>query len=502
MRRRVFAFGLALWLTVFGAGAAGYRPSTLEPPWVTREFRGVWVATVGNVDWPSNPGLPVAQQKAELIAILDRAARLNLNAVIFQVRPCCDAMYESRLEPWSYYLTGAMGRPPSPYYDPLAFAVEEAHRRGLQLHAWFSPYRAWRLTDKAPIAPEHVSRTHPEWVRKYGDLLWVDPGEKGVEDYTVRVIMDVVSRYDIDGVTFDDRLGYPEPDPQHKGVDFPDGASYRRYCEAGGQLERDDWRRANVNNLVHRVYGSVKAAKPWVQVGIAPRGIWENGQPASIKGGSSYSLLFADSRKWLMNGWLDYCAPQLYWDIAQSDQSFPVLLNWWREQNVMHRNLWPGLYTESFAASRPGVGEILAQVRVIRDQCDGKAGEIHYSAKCLVANQNGIATAVAASVYAKPAIVPASAWLEQGVPGKPAFWVEEGGKARWATTGMTNGVSVWVWQTRTNNQWQTRILPGETRSLEIAGAPEVLALTAIDHCGLASPAAVLQKIETQINDRN
>jgi uncharacterized lipoprotein YddW (UPF0748 family) len=316
------------------------------------------------------------------------------------------------------------------------------------------------------------------------------------------VIMDVVSRYDIDGVTFDDRLGYPEPDPQHKAMDFPDGASYRRYCEAGGQLERDDWRRANVNNLVHRVYDSVKAAKPWVQVGIAPRGIWENGQPASIKGGSSYSLLFADSRKWLMNGWLDYCAPQLYWDIAQSDQSFPVLLNWWREQNVMHRNLWPGLYTESFAASRPGVGEILAQVRVIRDQCDGKAGEIHYSAKCLVANQNGIATALAASVYAKPAIVPASAWLEQGLPGKPAFWVEEGGKARWATTGMTNGVSVWVWQTRTNNQWQTRILPGETRSLEIAGAPEVLALTAIDHCGLASPAAVLQKIETQINDRN
>ena len=486
---------LACWLLAVGAGAAGYRPGAMEPPWVTREFRGVWVATVGNVDWPSTPGLPVAQQKAELLAILDRAQRMNLNAVIFQVRPCCDALYESKLEPWSYYLTGAMGRAPSPYYDPLAFAIEEAHRRGLQLHAWFSPYRAWRLLDKTPIAASHVSRTHPEWVRKYGDLLWIDPGEKGAEDYTVRVIMDVVNRYDIDGVTFDDRLGYPEPDPQHK-QDFPDGASYGRYRASGGRLDRDDWRRENINNFVHRVYDGVKAAKPWVQVGIAPRGIWQNGYPPTIKGGSSYSLLFSDSRKWLMSGWLDYCSPQLYWDIAQSDQSFPVLLNWWREQNTQHRNLWPGLYTEHFATTRQGGPEIVAQVRIVRDQLDGKAGEVHYSAKCLVQNQNDMATALAASVYARPAVVPSSPWLEQTVPGKPAFWVDEGGKARWSPTGMTNGVSVWLWQTRMDNQWQTRILPGETRSIEISGAPEAVALTAIDRCGMASPPAALQRADS------
>jgi uncharacterized lipoprotein YddW (UPF0748 family) len=494
VRGVVLLTGLAFWLMAFGAGAAGYRPSAVEPPWVTREFRGVWVATVGNVDWPSNPGLPVAQQKAELLAILDRAQRLNLNAVIFQVRPCCDAMYESKLEPWSYYLTGAMGRPPAPYYDPLAFAIEEAHRRGLQLHAWFSPYRVWRLLDKTPIAASHVSRTHPEWVRKYGDLLWMDPGEKEAEDYTVRVILDVVNRYDIDGVTFDDRLSYPEPDPHKLG--FPDGATYRRYVNSGGQLERDDWRRANVNNFVHRIYDEVKSAKRWVQVGIAPRGIWQNGYPPTIRGGSSYSLLFTDSRKWLTSGWLDYCSPQLYWDIAQSAQSFPVLLNWWREQNTQHRNLWPGLYTENFATNKSGGAEIVGQVRIIRDQLDGKSGEIHYSAKCLVQNQNNMATALAASVYARPAVVPSSPWLEQTVPGKPVFWVDEGGKARWTPTGMTNGVSVWLWQTRTDNQWQTRILPGETRSLEITGTPEALALTAIDRCGMASPPAALQRVDS------
>jgi uncharacterized lipoprotein YddW (UPF0748 family) len=505
-RRRLAAaatwLALTLCLTAFTVGPTGYRTGAIEPPWVMREFRGVWVATVGNVDWPSKPGLPVAQQKAELLAILDRAQRLNLNAVIFQVRPCCDALYQSSLEPWSYYLTGVMGRAPSPYYDPLAFAVEEAHRRGLQLHAWFSPYRAGRLTDKTGFSADHVTRAHPDWVRKYGDQLWVDPGVPEAQDQTLRVILDVVRRYDIDGVTFDDRLGYPEPDPQHK-IDFQDAATYRRYRESGGQLERDDWRRENVNTLVHRVYDAVKAAKPWVQVGIAPRGIWENGYPPSIKGGSSYSLLYTDSRKWLMNGWLDYCAPQLYWDIAKSDTSFPVLLNWWREQNTMHRNLWPGLYTEKFASSRPGENEILAQVRTVRDQCDGKAGEIHYSAKCLVANQGGMATALASSVYARPALVPASSWLEPGnLPGKPAFWMETDKRARWATVGMTNGVAVWLWQSRTSNQWQTLILPGETRSFELTGTPEVLALTAIDRCGMASPPAVLERYDAPQDDRH
>jgi uncharacterized lipoprotein YddW (UPF0748 family) len=479
-----------------GAASAGtvYGPGVAQPPPVQREFRGVWVATVGNVDWPSKPGEPVAQQKAELLAILDRAAGMNLNAVVLQVRPCCDAMYESRLEPWSYYLTGTMGRPPEPYYDPLAFAVAEAHRRGLELHAWFSPYRAGRLSDKAVASPEHVSRLHPEWVRKYGDLLWLDPGIREVDEYNVRVVTDVVSRYDIDGVTFDDRLGYPEPDPQRKGLEFPDAATYGRYRAGGGQLARDDWRRGNIDDFVHHVYDAVKAVKPWVKVGIAPRGIWQNGQPPQIKGGGSYSLLFADSRKWLAEGWLDYCSPQLYWDIAGSDQSFPVLLNWWREQNPHHRNLWPGLETRNAGVKWPDA-EVAAQVRIIRDYCDGASGEIHYSATCLVHNQGGIAVSLADGVYARPAIVPASSWLEHSVPGKPGFSIDDAHRARWEPMNMTNGVSVWLWQTRTGNEWQTRILPGQTRDIGLTAAPDVVALTGIDRCGVASPPAILQKKE-------
>jgi uncharacterized lipoprotein YddW (UPF0748 family) len=305
--------------------------------------------------------------------------------------------------------------------------------------------------------------------------------------------MDVVGRYDIDGVHFDDRLGYPEPDPAHKGLEFPDGPTYARYRASGGALGRDDWRRENVNGFVHRVYDAVKAVKPWVKVGIAPRGIWQRGYPPQIKGGSSYSLLFTDSRKWLMSGWLDYCSPQLYWGIAEPEQSFPVLLNWWREQNPRHRNLWPGLETGKMGGNWP-VTEIPAQIRIIRDQCDGAAGEIHYSANCLMRNQGGIAAALAGGVYSRPALVPSSPWLEQTFPGKPVLRVDNG-RAAWEPGGMTNGVSVWLWQTRTGNQWQTRILPGEARSLELTGAPEAVSLTGIDRCGMASPAAVLQKDE-------
>src|SRR5437773_2770134 len=218
------------------------------PPFIQREFRGVWVATVSNIDWPSEPGLSTQQQKDELIAILDRAAALNLNAVILQVRPAADALYDSKLEPWSEYLTGEMGKPPNPYWDPLAFAITEAHNRGLELHALFNPYRARHPSAKSPVSPTHISVTHPELVRKYGQYLWMDPGEPAVREHTIGVIVDVVKRYDIDGVHIDDYFyPYAEFDSAGKKIDFPDSASYARYRAGGGTLERDDWRRENVN---------------------------------------------------------------------------------------------------------------------------------------------------------------------------------------------------------------------------------------------------------------
>lgn len=210
--------------------AADYEPSRVVPPAPLREFRAAWIATVANIDWPSQKTLSTSEQKAELLEILDRAVQLKLNAIIFQVRPACDAMYASRIEPWSEYLTGRMGQSPEPFYDPLAFAVEEAHRRGLELHAWFNPYRARLLSATSPVAPTHISHTHPQIVRRYGEYLWLDPGEKEVQDYSLSVIMDVVHRYDIDGVHFDDYFyPYKVKGEGGKDVDFPDDSSWQRF---------------------------------------------------------------------------------------------------------------------------------------------------------------------------------------------------------------------------------------------------------------------------------
>ena len=482
--------GLAIFVifaaTLLRAAAASYVASSVEPPWVSREFRGMWIATVGNIDWPANPGQPVAQQKTDMLKILDCAQRLNFNAVIFQARPIGDALYDSKMEPWSYYLTGAMGRAPSPYYDPLAFVVTEAHKRGLEVHVWFSPYRVGPPTGSFPMAASHISKTRPEWVRKMGSQLWLDPGIPAVQDYTLRVIMDVVRRYDIDGVHFDDRLGYPEPDPQHR-TDFPDDATYRRY---GRGMDKDNWRRENINTVVRRVYQEVKAAKSWVKVGIAPFGIWQNGVPGQIKGLSAYSVLYTDSRKWLAEGWLDYCSPQLYWPIERPETSFPVLLNWWREQNPKQRNLWPGLNTVKAGDAWP-VEQILGEIRITRDQLDGMSGEIHYSASAIVSNRGGIATALGRDVYAKPALVPASPWLDQTHPSRPELRIENG-RANWEPA-AGNQISVWLWQVQDGGKWRTDILAGNARGVVLTGTPEVLSLTAIDRCGIASPPVVFQR---------
>jgi uncharacterized lipoprotein YddW (UPF0748 family) len=205
------------------------------PPTPTREFRAVWIATVVNIDFPSKSGLTTDQQKAEIIAQLDKAVALKLNAVIFQVRPMCDALYASPYEPWSEFITGEMGKAPEPDYDPLAFAVQEAHKRSLELHAWFNPYRAHHPKATSPISANHISKTRPELVKQYGKYLWLDPGEKEVQDYSLKVIMDVVRRYDIDGVHIDDYFyPYPQRNEQNQIIDFPDDSSWQKYVISGG----------------------------------------------------------------------------------------------------------------------------------------------------------------------------------------------------------------------------------------------------------------------------
>jgi len=447
------------------------QPKTL-PPSLPREFRGVWIASVANIDWPSRPGLKTAQQQAELIAILDRAVALKLNAVILQVRPAADALYSSPYEPWSEFLTGAMGKAPKPDYDPLAFAVEQAHKRGIELHAWFNPYRAHYPRSKSPISGNHVSKLHPQWVKQYGKYLWLDPGDTEVQDYTVTVIMDVVKRYDIDAVHIDDYFyPYPEYDGNHHVIDFPDAPSWQKYLKAGGKLKHDDWRRENINTLVQRLYQAIKKEKPWVKFGISPFGIWRPGYPTQAMSSDNvpfdaYKEIYADSRKWLVNGWLDYFAPQLYWKIEKTQLSYPVLLNWWLEQNPLGRHIWPGNFTsrvgDRTSAAWPA-DEILYQIKTTRGFAKA-TGNIHYSMKPLMQNRDRIADILEKEAYSTQALVPASPWLDKIPPNQPTLTIE-----RNSTTGKINKLTwrssdqdkVWLWvmQIRTGNQWNTKILP-------------------------------------------
>lgn len=474
------------------------------PPAIAREFRGAWVATVGNMDWPSRPGLSTAQQKSELVAILDRAAGMHLNAIVFQVRPAGDALYDSPIEPWSEVLTGRMGQRPDPYWDPLAFAVDEAHARGLELHAWFNPYRAKFPAMKSPVSSKHVSRVHPEWIRPYGrNQLWMDPGLSDVRAHAKRVILDVVRRYDIDAVHLDDYFyPYKETDRRGRNIEFPDAATYRSYQRNGGTLSLGDWRRQNVNTLVRELNAAIHEAKPWVRFGISPFGIWRPGYPASVRGLDSYSEIFADSRLWLREGWVDYFAPQLYWALDRREQSYTSLMEWWATQNVYGRNLWAGNFTSRV---RDGdrrqnwpADEVLNQVRLTRAS-SGFTGNIHFSMNVLMQDRDRIATRLADGLYIAPALVPDSPWLERPTPGSPTVTARvEPGMSRVVLTVAPRGnepVRWWAVQSRIDGRWFTAILPGTERTLVVPGdrgLPDYVAVKAVSRTEAESAPRVVR----------
>lgn len=351
------------------------------PPVPQREFRGVWLTTVNNSDWPSRMGLSTEQQKRELIAILDCAAATHLNVVVMHIRPHGDAMYASDIEPWSDYLSGFLGQAPDPYYDPLAFAIEEAHKRGLELHAWLNPYRTRHPLAIPQSSPHHISRVHPEFVHQYGTMYWLDPGEPLVRDYVVRVVRDIVKRYDVDAIHFDDYF-YPYPE---KDVDFPDEASYAKWNDG---MKRDDWRRQNVDLLILEVSRAIKEEKPNVKFGVSPFGIWRPHHPRHVRGLDAYAQIYADSRRWLQEGWVDYLAPQLYWPTTAPKQPFGELLRWWRRQNVAHLGLYPGLAATRIGRSF-GAQEIVDQINLIRRRNDDP-GWILFTMNVLMKDRDGI----------------------------------------------------------------------------------------------------------------
>lgn len=437
---------------------------SLQP---NRELRAVWVATVANIDWPSKPGLPVDEQKEELIDILNRAAALNFNAIIFQVRPAADAMYESPYEPWSYYLTGKMGRPPLPAYDPLEFAVTEAHKRGMELHAWFNPYRAGHPADKSELSPNHISKIHPDWVHEYGDYLWLDPGIPEVRQHTIDVILDVVKRYDIDGVHFDDYF-YPYPS-YADGADFPDDQSWQRAVENGTTLARKDWRRSNVDTLMKELSEQIRQVKSHVKFGISPFGIWRPGYPEFTTGFDAYNELYADARLWLKQGWVDYFTPQIYYRLDQVGQPFPVMLDWWVDQNDYNRHIWPGLYTSRILSSWPA-NEITGQLYTSRAFPD-VSGAVHFSMKTFMENPDDFNQIIAAGPNAYPSIIPASPWMLNNVPNAPEVTYHDYNSYWSLTLQPQNGDDIqwWIVRTKFNNRWEVEYYPAYHRELDFFG---------------------------------
>jgi uncharacterized lipoprotein YddW (UPF0748 family) len=502
MRIRFLAVFIGLLPAMLFAAGDVYRPVAVTPPPPARELRGAWISAVAtNTDWPSKPGLNVAAQKEELIVLLNRAAQLKLNAVFFQVRPSCDALYASPIEPWSEYLTGTMGRAPQPFYDPLAFAIEEAHKRGLELHAWFNPFRASRVEARSPVAPNHITQTHPELVRRYGEQFWLDPGEPAVREHVLQVVLDVVRRYDVDGVVFDDYFyPYPKKDAEGHVVNFPDDATWQKYGRPSG-LARDDWRRQNVNLFVQKIYQSIKTAKPWVKFGASPFGIWRPGYPGQIKGLDAYAGLYADSRLWLANGWLDYFAPQLYWPVDSPQQSFPVLLNWWTQQNVKSRNLCPSLNAVAVGKEWP-VNEIARQISITRRQ-PGTSGEIFYHLRTIA--ENHALDDLIRAQYGQSALVPASPWLGSLPPAKPKLVVVENNRSSLSVRWETNSEAAWLWilQYRTNAVWATEILPAHqtTRTFENS-KPDLVAVSTVDRTGNLSSPAALKKTQPVRTGKN
>ncbi|OKL40392.1 hypothetical protein A3841_18955 [Pontibacter flavimaris] len=397
---------LLLTLAMASASLAQAQEQPLK-----REFRAVWIATVANIDWPGQKGLSPAVQQQEFKYILDEHQKNGMNAVIVQVRPAADALYRSNLEPWSEFLTGKQGQAMNPPYDPLQFMLEEAHKRGMEFHAWFNPYRA-TFDAKAEVAPNHITKRRPEWFIKYEGKLLFNPGIPEVRQYITSVVMDVVNRYDIDGVHFDDYF-YPYPVPKKP---FPDEQTYAAY--QGLFTNKDDWRRYNVDELIKGVSDSINHVKPWVKFGISPFGVWKNladgpDGSATRAGAPSYTALYADTRKWMQVGWIDYLVPQVYWHIGNPAADYKTVLEWWA-QNAFQRHLYVGLGAYKVASDPTyrewhDPNEMPRQLQLAR-ATPNVGGSVFFSSKSVMSNPNNLQDSLRNSYYKYPALLPVMDW--------------------------------------------------------------------------------------------
>ncbi|KQX68173.1 family 10 glycosylhydrolase [Paenibacillus sp. Root444D2] len=384
------------------------------------ELRAAWIATVDNIDWPDKGVTDPEQQKRDFTKLLEPLQTTGINAVIVQVKPTADSFYPSQFGPWSEWLTGVQGKDPG--YNPLAFMLDEVHKRNMEFHAWFNPYRI-SLQDRLDnLVPDHPARQHPDWVVSYGGKLYFNPGIPEAKQFIMDGIMEVVKNYDIDAVHFDDYF-YPYP---ISGVDFPDQDAFQKY--GAGFASKADWRRNNVNSFVQEIGARIKQEKSYVKFGISPFGIWKNKgeDPAGsdTNGLSSYDAIYADSKKWVDQQWIDYITPQIYWYMGYSPAAYDKLIEWWNGA-VAGKNvhLYSGQATYRIGSNDPGwlnPNEMPDQVSYNRNFGNVK-GSIFFSAKWLPANPLGFTDRLKTDLYRYPALVPAMPWLDHQAPSSPVL---------------------------------------------------------------------------------
>jgi len=386
------------------------------------EFRAVWIATVDNIDWPSKGNFNTESQKAEFIRQLDMHKRNGINAVIVQVRPAADAFYPSPYEPWSEWLTGKQGQPPADYYDPLQFMIDETHKRGMEFHAWCNPYRAIFRIGQSSISPTHITRIHPEWFLTYGDTKYFDPGNKDVQQYVTNVIRDIVSRYDVDALHFDDYF-YPY---RIAGREFPDNISYNKY---GNGMSREDWRRSNVDSIIVMLGKTIKEEKKHCKFGISPFGVWRNKDrdadgSDTQAGQTNYDDLYANILLWLKNGWIDYVAPQIYWEFEQKRAPYAVLLDWWSKHSYdRHCYIGLGIYRAGSNPSWKDRTQLPRQIESLR-QTSNVQGMIFFSSTSFQRNPNGWNDSLQRNYYRYPALIPPMNWIDSTKPSAPVINTE------------------------------------------------------------------------------
>ncbi len=374
-----------------------------------------------NIDWPSTPHLDAATQKAEFIYLLDSLQSLNINAVIVQIRPVADAFYPSPYEPWSEYLNGVQGLPPLPFYDPLKFMIEEAHKRNMEFHAWLNPYRAVFDVKTSRLAPTNITRIHPEWFVTYGTKKYFNPALPEVMQYVTRVVKDIISRYDVDAIHMDDYF-YPY---RIAGKEFSDAAAFRIY---GKRINKDDWRRSNCDSIIKMLHEAILSTKPMVKFGISPFGVWRNSSQdtdgSNTKAGqTNYDDLYADILLWLKQGWIDYVAPQLYWENGHPLCDYKTLLDWWGDHSFgKHVYIGQGVYkaVERKVAAWRNPNELPTQVKMLRNN-NNVQGSIYYNCTSLLKNPGGWADSLQTNYYRYPALIPPMPWIDTVAPQTPVI---------------------------------------------------------------------------------